>query len=316
MKIIFDKTGQTEQEWQEFRQNMKGIGGSDVAIIMGLSPFKTAYSLWLEKTGKVKKANLDNEFIEWGNLLEPVIRDKFRRETGFSVTECHYVLQHDQFEFMLANIDGTVCDNNKGELGILEIKTTSERHKKDWESGPPDYYMLQIQHYLGVTDYSYAYVAVLIGGNHFKYFKIYRDDFIIDKIILAEMEFWKMVQEKITPEIHPQDSESIAALFPEDNDETVLMPPEYEELVEQYWNIQATIKSLEYDLEAVKNKIKLFAGENKYVRGLRYKVVLPTITKKLFDSKRFAAEHPDVYEQYKTKESSYRGFTVKRVDEE
>ncbi len=315
MKKLFDKTGQTEEQWQEFRRSMKGIGGSDVAVILGLSPFKTAFSLWLEKTGQVKKPNLDNEYIEWGNLLEPVIRDKFRRETGFEVMECPFVLGHDQHDFMVANVDGFVRDDSQDGLGVLEIKTTSERHKKDWEDGIPEYYMCQVQHYLGVTEYNYAYVAVLIGGNHFKYFRVERDDFIIDRIIAAEMKFMEMVEKMIPPEIVPQDLEAVGELYPEDNDETVLMPPEYEELTERYWSLQEEIKCLEIELEAVKTRIKFFAGENKHIRGIRFKVSLPTITKKIFDQKRLAAEQPKLYEEYKTKESSYRGFTVKRIDE-
>lgn len=315
MKIIFDKTGQTPEEWQKFRSNMKGLGGSDCAIIMGLSPFKTPFSLWLEKTGQVKPKALDNEYIEWGNLLEPVIRDKFRRETGFVVSECHYVLQHDDHEFMLANVDGLVIDNDRDELGILEIKTTSERHKKDWEVGPPDYYMLQIQHYLGVTGYKYAYVAVLIGGNHFKYFKIDRDDYVIDQIIIAEMNFWKLVESGLAPEITERDSDALAEAYPEDDGETDLLPPELEELADRYWNIQNQIKTLESQMEWIKNEIKFHAKESRHLRGLRLKVSLPTITKTLFDQKKFAQEMPELYEQYKTKNSSYRNFSVKLVDE-
>ena len=31
-----------------------GIGGSDVSVCAGINPFKDAYDLWLEKTGKTK----------------------------------------------------------------------------------------------------------------------------------------------------------------------------------------------------------------------------------------------------------------------
>jgi putative phage-type endonuclease len=316
MRILFDKTGQTPEEWQKFRKSMNGIGGSDCAVIMGLSPFKSPFSLWLEKTGQVKAKNLDNEYIEWGNLLEPVIRDKFRRETGFEVSENPFVLQHDEFDWMLANVDGELIDPAfGGEKGILEIKTTSERHKKEWDLGPPDYYMLQIQHYLGVTGYKYAYVAVLIGGHEFKYFKIDRDDYVIDRIIAAEKEFWDMVQNDLAPEIREVDSTALAEAYPEDDGETALLPPELEELAEKYWDTQKQIKLLEDSLETIKNKIKFQAKENKYLRGVHVKVAMPTISKVLFDQKRFSQEMPEIYEKYKTKQSSYRGFTVKMVDE-
>jgi|SRR6476620_1533619 len=315
MKILLDKTGMTEADWQEYRRKQQGIGGSDVAVILGLSPYKSAFSLWLEKTGQVKAKPVQNEYVEWGNLLEPVIRDKFRRETGFEVYENPYVLQHDEHEFMVANIDGEVVDPAyNGERGILEIKTTDGRNKKDWEVGPPEYYMCQIQHYLGVMGYLYAYVVVLIGGNHFKYFKIERNDYVIDKIISAEMEFTQLVKEKIPPEITYADSEALAVAFPEDNNETALMPPELEELVERYIDVQKEIKVLQDELDWIKNRFKFEAKENKHLRGVRFKVSLPTITKTLFDSKKFAQVMPETYEQYKTKESSYRGFTIKLLE--
>ena len=315
MKILYDKTGMNEEQWQEYRQNQKGIGGSDVAVILNLSPYKSAFTLWLEKTGQIQAKPVQNEYVEWGNILEPVVRDKFRRETGFKVQENPYVMQHDQHEFMVANIDGECFDSEMQEWGILEIKTTSERNKGEWENGPPNHYHLQIQHYLAVMGYSYAYVAVLIGGHHFKYFKILRDDYVIDKIISAEMEFWQLVNKKIPPEIVSGDSEAIAEAFPLDNDETALMPPELEELAERYLDVQKEIKSLQDEQDWIKNRIKFEAKENKHLRGVRFKVSLPTITKTLFDSKKFAQIMPEMYEQYKTKESSYRGFTVKLVEE-
>jgi len=315
MKILLDKTGMTEADWQEYRRNQQGIGGSDVAVILNLSPYKTAFALWLEKTGQTQAKPVQNEFVEWGNILEPVIREKFRRETGFEVKENPYVMQHDDFDFMVANIDGECFDPEIGEWGILEIKTTSERNKGEWADGPPNHYHLQIQHYLIVMNYSYAYVAVLIGGNHFKYFKIMRDDYVIDKIISAEMEFTQLVKEKIPPEITHADSEALAEAYPEDNDETALMPPELEELAERYIEAQKEVKALQDEIEWIKNKIKFEAKENKHLRGVRFKVSLPTITKILFDSKKFAQVMPETYVQYKTKESSYRGFTVKLVEE-
>ena len=189
----------TEEDWQAYREKQKGIGGSDVATIFGLNPYKTPFTLWLEKTGQIEPPVLNNEYIEWGNILEPVIREKFAKETGFEVEENHWVMLHDQHDFMVANVDGEVMDPQfAGKKGVLEIKTAGERMRDQWENGPPNHYMLQLQHYLAVLDYSYGYVAVLIGGNTFKYYLVERDDYVIDNIIQAEAEFMKMVETKYT----------------------------------------------------------------------------------------------------------------------
>jgi putative phage-type endonuclease len=313
LKRILNKETMTEADWQEYRQNQQGFGGSDAATILGLNPYKSPFTLWLEKTGEIEPAAVNNEYVEWGNLLEPIIRDKFREETGFAVFENHFVLQHDEHDFMVANIDGEVIDPQfDGKHGILEIKTTSERNASKWEEGCPDHYMLQIQHYLAVTDYHYAYVAVLIGGHHFKYFLIHRDDYIIDKIISAEMDFQEKIARKIPPEIGGSESDSnyLAAAFSEDNGEEVYLSSELEKKALKYISLQEEIKYLTAEADALKNYLRLKAGEAKLFKNEKVKITMPTIKKTLFDSKTFAADHPELYEKYKTKESSYRGFSA------
>lgn len=312
LKYILSKADMTEADWQEYRQKQQGFGGSDAATILGLNPYKSAFTLWLEKTGEIEPAAVNNEYVEWGNLLEPVIRDKFREETGFAVFENHFVIQHDEHDFMLANIDGEVIDPQfDGKHGILEIKTTSERNAKNWEEGCPDHYMLQIQHYLAVTGYEYAYVACLIGGHHFKYFLIHRDDYVIDRLISAEMDFQKKVDQKIPPEITGNESDSnyLAATFSEDNGEELYLSTESENKALRYIHLQKEIWTLEAEASILKNQLRLEAGEAKLLKSDRVKISMPTIKKTLFDSKAFAADHPELYEKYRTKESRYRGFS-------
>lgn len=313
MKQILDKTNLTENDWQAYRQKQVGIGGSDVATILGLNPYKSTFSLWLEKTGQIESEKIENENIEWGNILEPVIREKFAKETGFEVKENPWVLQHDTHEFMVANIDGEVFDPDMGEWGVLEIKTAGERMKGDWTDGPPHHYMLQVQHYLAVMDYNYGYICCLIGGNHFVYFKIERDDYVIDKIISVEKEFVQLVEDNIAPEItgHSVDTEWLAKTYPLDNQETGELGAELELLALRYSEIQAKQKALQEEADYIKNRIKLEAKEFKILESERVKVSMPTIKKIIFDSKSFSSDHPDLHEQYKTKESSYRNFTVK-----
>jgi putative phage-type endonuclease len=317
VKQILDKRNMTETDWQEYRKNQKGIGGSDVATILGLNPYKTAFTLWLEKTGQIEPPEVNNEYVEWGNILEPVIRDKFAKETGFEVTENHYVLQHDLHEFMVANVDGEVVDDT-GEKGILEIKTASERMKSDWIDGPPHHYMLQIQHYLAVLEYNYAYVAVLIGGNHFKYFRIDRDDYVIDKIISAEAEFTRLVEENIAPEIsgHSADSDYLNQAYPDATEEEGELSKELFGLSLRYTELQKEIKALQDEADYIKNRVKLEAKNFKVLRNDLIKISMPTIRKVSFDSKKFAEDYPDLYQEYKTKVSSYRSFTVSTIRRE
>jgi putative phage-type endonuclease len=317
MKKILDKRNMDETAWQEYRRTQNGLGGSDCAVIMGLSKWKTPFTLWLEKTRQIEPPEVNNQYVEWGNLLEPVIREKFKKETGFKVFQNNFVLQHDEYPFMIANIDGEVIDEN-GERGLLEVKTTSERNKGEWEDGPPNHYHLQIQHYLAVLGYSFAYVACLIGGNQFVYFRIERDDYVIDKIITAEKEFWHMVQHHIPPEITglASDSNYLAESYPNAIDQEGYLRADLEVLTKRYTDVQKEIKLLQEESDYIKNRIKLEAKELKILKGESFKINMPTIKKISFDSKTFANDYPELFEKYKTKETSYRSFIVSEIRRE
>ena len=315
LRKILDKSNMTDEDWQAYREKQKGIGGSDVATILGLNPYKTPFTLWLEKTGQIEPPVLNNEYIEWGNILEPVIREKFAKETGFEVYENPWVMQHQIHDFMVANIDGEVIDPQfEGKPGVLEIKTAGERMRDQWEEGPPNHYMLQIQHYLAVLDYDYAYVAVLIGGNSFKYFLIERDDYIIDQVIQAEAEFMHLVENNIAPEIsgHEADSKYLAEAFPEDNGEIGELSDTLEMYAEHYFSLLEQIKDLQKEADDIKNLIKLEMKDFRILKSDTIRVNMPTIKKVTFNTKQFELDHPNLYEKYKNKESSYRSFIVKK----
>ncbi len=196
-KVLSSKENLSQDEWLELRN--QGIGGSDSAAACGLSRWKSPMQLWLEKKS-LNQPKKPGEAAYWGKQLEPIIREEFKLRTGLEVQPEKKVLQHPDYSFMLANIDGVVIDPEYGE-GLFEAKTTGQRYKKEWQKGIPVEYMLQVQHYLAVTGYTFCYVAVLIGGNHFKYKLIFRDEKIICLLVELESRFWESVQSNRPPEV-------------------------------------------------------------------------------------------------------------------
>ena len=78
--VIADTREITHDQWLEKRKN--GVGGSDVAAILGLSSWTSEVELWLDKRGEADEVGeidkRDNsEVLEWGTILEPVIRKKY-----------------------------------------------------------------------------------------------------------------------------------------------------------------------------------------------------------------------------------------------
>jgi putative phage-type endonuclease len=318
MRKLVDKRKMTEADWQAYRGQQKGIGGSEIASVIGVNPYKPKFKLWLEKTGQIPVEALDNEFIKWGNILEPVIRKQFAKETGFKVFQNNFVLQHDEWDHVLANIDGEVIDPAYEGRGVLEIKTTSEYNLKEWQGDKlPIQYMAQVQWYMATTQYTYAYVVVLIGGNKLRWWVVERDEAIIEQLIHASNDFMELVRTMTPPEIggSKEESDYVNSRFDQVVDEEMSIPPIIENLAIEYTDIQQEMNRLKERSEEIKNQIKLEAKDFKTLKGESVRISLSLVNKTLFDSKTFQKEHNELYEKYKTKTSSYRDFRVKLLEE-
>lgn len=318
MRKLLDKRKMTEDDWQEYRMKQVGIGGSEIASVINVNPWKPKFKLWLEKTGQLPVERIDNEFVKWGSLLEPVIRKQFSKETGFKVFQNNFVLQHDEYDHILANIDGEVIDPAFSGRGILEIKTTSEYNLKEWQGDKlPIQYMAQVQWYMATTQYEYAYVVVLIGGNKLRWWLVERDEEVIKQLIEASIDFMDLCYRMIPPEIggSKEESDYVNSRFDTVVDEEMSIPPTIENLAIEYTDIQQEMNRLKERAEEIKNKIKLEAKDFKTLKGSAVRINLSLVSKTLFDSKAFQKEHGELYEKYKTKISSYRDFRIKLLEE-
>jgi putative phage-type endonuclease len=162
-----------------------GLGGSDVAALLGLDPYKSAFAVFLEKTGQAPPVDLsENEHVEWGNILEEPVGRKFARKTGLKIARVNKVIRHPYFPWAIAHIDYRIVGVKEG----LEVKTAGywAARSDDWgESGTdviPANYMCQVQWYMGVTNWKRWHVAALIGGSQFRDYVIERDDDFIAEL--------------------------------------------------------------------------------------------------------------------------------------
>jgi len=181
-----------DDEWLRFRRS--GIGGSDVAGIMGLSSWASPISIWSEKTGRVEPADLSgNEWVEWGTRLESVIRERFKEEHPETrVIHPDVTLVGVDRPWAHANLDGMVRDPERG-WGVLEVKTASS--DRDWfdEDGSetvPIHYQTQATHYLTVTGYGYVMFAVLVRGSRYMERLFVPDEEDVETVRSAVDGFW------------------------------------------------------------------------------------------------------------------------------
>ncbi len=307
MQKLLDTKRISYEEWKKARKN--GIGGSDAAAIAGLNRFKSPLAVYLEKIGEVDN-NVDNEYVYWGSVLEDLVAKEFEKRTGKKVHKVNAILVHPEYPFMIANIDRKVV----GEDAILECKTTSAWNAKEWKDDEvPQEYIIQVQHYMAVTGAKKAYIAALIGGNHFEIKEIERDDELIESLIQIEKDFWHLVETKTPPDIDGSkaSSEILNILYPAPTtDEILSLGGDVEKLIEERNALVDQIKQLDEMKTEKENKIKALLGEHETARTNKYFISWKAITSKRFDSKSFKKDYKDLYDKY-TKESSYRRLTIK-----
>ncbi|PEM28248.1 YqaJ viral recombinase family nuclease [Bacillus wiedmannii] len=308
-KVLVNTLNMDRAQWLQART--QGIGGSDVSAIAGLNKWKSAVQVFLEKTQAIEKEDIQSEAAYFGNVLEEVVAKEFAKRTDLKVQRRNAILQHPEYPWMLANVDRLIVGERVG----LECKTASEYLKKEWEDEEvPAAYLLQCQHYMAVTGYEAWWIAVLIGGNKFIHKKIERDEELIQYLIDIEKDFWlNNVEQNEPPMFDGSDAstELLKHLYPESiADSFVSLGKQEELLIEARDQVDREIKVLQEQKAEYENKIKAKLGTNEVGGTENYKIYWKSYTTNRFDSKRFKAEHPDLFEQY-VKESKSRKFTVK-----
>lgn len=305
---VFAKTkDMPKAQWLRLRRNR--IGGSDAAAIMGLNPWRTAMDVWLEKTGEFTRDDEDNEKMYWGTVLEAVVAEEFTRRTGLKTRRRNAILQSRKHPVMIANVDRLVV----GERAGLECKTTGLYNADDWLIGIPEYYYPQVQHYMAVTGYDTWYVAVLIGGQEFKYYKIARDDYFIRQLIEAETEFWHLVKTRIPPPIDGTNAstELLKRLYPEAEKGTEIeLPLDALALINQYEEACRQEQEIQCVKNEAANKLKDMLGSHE--RGFIHdrQVIWKNVVSRRLDTKSLQKAHPDICDRF-AQESVYRRFSIK-----
>ena len=306
-----EKYTSSREEWLEART--KGIGGSDASAIMGLNQYATPYTVWLEKTGRVQPADLsDNEAVYWGNRLEDVVAAEFkRRHPEYMVRRKGATLTSKARPWQLANIDRVIKDD-KGRMGVLEIKTAGSFRADDWAEGIPDYYLPQPIHYLAVTGYEFFAVACLIGGQRYVEYIDERDEDDVAYLNEQEAAFWQLVEQDIPPMVSGADADAVALLtqHPSASNEYVQLLDEDVPQIAALENLSAAIKRLEDDKKHIANEIKNIIGDAKGIQTPTIKVTWQRSEYTSFDSKAFKAAEPELAKKYETTKTRDGGLRM------
>lgn len=253
------------EPWYELRAG--GIGASEIAAVVGLSPYVSAFWLWHFKKGNIPGQSV-SDAMEWGHRLEPVVRDWFaERHPEFWVHETPGTFAHEERQWQRCNPDGLITPTtvhgtlDDAATALYEGKTA--RYPDGWGCTGTDeiplHYRCQIQQSLDIFGLPRAYLAVLIGGNEPREYVIEAD--AEDQATLREAgaAFWASLQADTEPPIDCSDStyEAARKLNPEiDKDAEI----EIGDLWREFNSLAQMRDSYEDELRSVKSKILAAMG--------------------------------------------------------
>lgn len=311
-KIVTSTENLPYEEWLELRKT--GIGGSDASVVCGINRYKSPVELWMKKVNNFPPQDA-GESAYWGTQLESLVRAEFTKRTNIEVSLVKQLLQSEEHPFMLANLDG-VCDDPIFGDCIFEAKTASAFKANEWEDSIPDEYMLQVQHYMAVTGYKAAYIAVLIGGNTFKWRLIERDEELIAMLIQLEKTFWEYVQNGTPPPV--DGSDACAKYLAEKYSDSIVksaieLPFEAEVIIKEYSLACKKLSDITEQKQLAENKLKQLLGNNEIGSISGNIVSWKSVSQERLDAKTLKSEHPTLYKKY-ANTTTYRRFSVKSAE--
>lgn len=209
-------TFESREDWIKGRQDLHGIGGSDAAATIGLSPWRTNTDLWKIKTGRMQAPDLSgNERVIYGQNAEEYLRRLYQLK--HELDDIQYIpdviLQSNESPEFLYSPDGLI-QTIDGRRGILEIKTTTimkSYDKEKWwdkrkkEKILPENYYIQVLHGLNVTGFEfvelYAELSYPSGNSELVTYHIEREEVEDDLKLISDgvKDFWRHVQEDREP---------------------------------------------------------------------------------------------------------------------
>lgn len=300
-----------KKDW--LARKKQGIGGSEIAAILGIHPFKTAIDVYLSKIDDSTET-VSNVPMRAGVLLEPLVAEIFSEETGAEIipppAEGFYEIYHDKdYPFILGSPDRVFILN--GDTGMLECKTTSIDYDE-----VPSYWFSQLMWYMGLDEIELGAVAWIKNNREFKNTKYMRDKDQYDFMHEVARRFWEdNVLQRVPPELTEKNKNEVSKIYKShvkgktitasDDIKTKLIS------LAKFKEVQSILESKTDDLKAsieliLKDGEAIIDGEKELVTWRK------SADSTKFDAELFKQENPDLYKKYLKTSTGSRRFLIKK----
>lgn len=316
--------GASREEWLTARR--AGIGGSDVAAILGVDPDRGPLKVWYEKAGYEEP---ETERMRWGKRLEQAIAEGFEEETGLGTVVPAGTFAHLDHPWAVANPDRWAVEDGVI-LGPVELKNKGEFVADKWEEvdEAPHQPATQAHWYRGVAGHTRgSWVVALVGGNRLRvFFQPTSEELTAEMFRLAGDWWQRHIVEGVRPKADglKRTSDFLAALYDVKAEEvTEVEVTEARALRLKYASLSDQAKALDAQLEEVKNLMRDTAGPAEIVKvgkavawswkangnfkSKQFREAEPELaaryvrTVEEIDTDALAAEHPEIYAKYRAR---------------
>jgi len=258
---------------EQLQVRRSGVGASEVAAVLGMSPWRTRVDVWCDKVGIGE--NRENDAMRAGNRLEDAVADWYADEYKVLLQRCNETLRHPKFPWALATPDRFVLTAGRRRKRVCEIKTVGH-FGDDW--GPegsdefPVYYLIQVQWQLAVTGMDEAVlVAFFLDQRKLRVYTVKRNDDLISSMLEEVGEFWEtFVVPRVRPPIDDSDGTRrwLKHTFPrEENEEIVSAPAAAAKLAFEYLAALDEEGEVKRRKEEAGSMLKAMIGMNAGMRG-------------------------------------------------
>lgn len=263
-------------------ERRKGVGASEMAVLLGLCDWASPFSLWAQKTGKVPVDNIDSDILEWGRFMEEPTAQRYAYRTKRELRDLgrYTILRSKQWPWIFCTLDRVITALPTEGVGFemhpiepwmvgpgcLEIKAPTIYGYHNWDEGAPLHYQAQLQTQLAVSGLQWGSFGAQMPTGKFDAIDQQRNDAFIAVAVEKSRAFWDCVENDTWP---PVDGSSwtgaaLKAMFPRSNGAKVDLPTDA-----AIWHAEfEAAKEREKEAKAAKdmfaNKIKAVIGDGLY----------------------------------------------------
>jgi len=286
-----------------------GVGASEAAAALGLSPYQTPVEIYLRKVGEAAPV-ADNGPMRMGRLLEPIVLDLYEEQAG-PINRQQHTLQALQHPFMFATPDALNLDG----AYPVDAKTVGMRSLHLWgEPGTdevPQEYLVQVTHQMIVLGARQADIAVLKAGQEFAIYRVDYDAELAEMIVEGLRSFWDRVQRREPPP--PSSPADVSALYRTSRAEAVEADGARAQAVAELVLVREQIKAFSKREEELVADLKAYLGSRDTLthEGRTIATWKSGKASQRFHADTFKAAHPELYQQFTTTEPGSRRFLLK-----